>query len=146
MVKADGGGGAQAYKGSARAYEAATASRRFWQFAVLILLAIMWTKYGAALAALAAQQVFAAPAITRRADAPTASTKNGTYVGVHSAEYNQDFFLGVPFAQPPVGDLRFRIAQSLNSSWTGTHEATSYSDECVGYGVSRCKTQCQLSL
>ncbi|KAK8218017.1 Alpha/Beta hydrolase protein [Phyllosticta capitalensis] len=94
----------------------------------------MWTKYGAALAALAAQQVFAAPAISRRADAPTASTKNGTYVGVHSAEYNQDFFLGVPFAQPPVGDLRFRIAQSLNSSWTGTHEATAYSDECVGYG------------
>ncbi|KAK7546631.1 Alpha/Beta hydrolase protein [Phyllosticta citricarpa] len=72
---------------------------------------------------------------TRRADnAPTASTKNGSYVGVHSAQYNQDFFLGVPYAQPPLGDLRFRVPQSLNSSWSEPRAATEYSNECVGYG------------
>jgi len=66
--------------------------------------------------------------------APTANVKNGTYTGVYSAEYDQDFFLGVPYAQPPVGDLRFRIPHSLNSAWSGSHDAMQYSAECVGYG------------
>lgn len=98
---------------------------------VLFLVAVaMWSKYGAL--ALAVQQAFASP--TRRADAPTATTKNGTYVGVHSAQYDQDFFLGLPYAQPPVGDLRFRVPKSLNSSWSEPRTATEYSNECVGYG------------
>lgn len=60
--------------------------------------------------------------------------KNGTYAGVYNAQYDQDFFLGVPYAQPPVGGLRFRVPQSLNSTWSGTHSAAQYSAECVGYG------------
>ncbi|RDW56727.1 hypothetical protein BP6252_14002 [Coleophoma cylindrospora] len=40
----------------------------------------------------------------------------------------------MPYALPPVGDLRFRVPQSLNSSWTGSVPATSYSSACVGYG------------
>lgn len=69
-------------------------------------------------------------------DAPTAQVKNGTYIGRYSAEYNQDFFLGMPYAQPPIGDLRFRQAQSLNDTWEGVREAWDYSPLCVGYGVS----------
>jgi hypothetical protein len=69
---------------------------------------------------------------------PTARVKNGTLVGTHSIAFNQDYFLGVPFAQPPVGDLRFRQAQSLNATWPGVREAKSYEKHCVGYGVSRC--------
>jgi hypothetical protein len=30
---------------------------------------------------------------------PTATVKNGTYTGVYNPEYDQDFFLGVPFAK-----------------------------------------------
>jgi hypothetical protein len=30
--------------------------------------------------------------------APVATVKNGSYAGVHSAGYNQDFFLGMPYA------------------------------------------------
>ena len=67
---------------------------------------------------------------------PTAVVKNGTYKGVHSAGYNQDFFLGVPFAQPPVKSLRFKNPAPLNESWEGVRDATKYSPECVGYGVS----------
>jgi cholinesterase len=67
-------------------------------------------------------------------DAPTAQVLNGTYSGLYSPEYNQDFFLGMPYSQPPVGDLRFRVAQSLNTSWAGTKNATQYSLECIGYG------------
>jgi len=65
---------------------------------------------------------------------PTAFVKNGTIFGTHSSTYNQDFFLGIPFAQPPVGHLRFRIPQSLNSSFTRHYEAFNYAPECVGYG------------
>jgi len=65
--------------------------------------------------------------------APSASIKNGTVTGVHSSAYNQDFFLGVPYAQPPVGDLRFRNPQSINATY-GNHAATAYAPICVGYG------------
>ena len=69
------------------------------------------------------------------APSPSARVLNGTYIGVHSASYNQDFFLGIPYAQPPTNDLRFRIPQSLNSIFNGTKFANAYSPECVGYGV-----------
>jgi len=61
--------------------------------------------------------------------APTAHVKNGTYVGLHSPEYNQDYFLGVPFAQPPVGNLRFRDPVGLDQSWSDVKTATAYSGE-----------------
>ena len=43
-------------------------------------------------------------------------------------------FLGIPYAQPPLGPLRLTIPQSLNSSFSGTKSATAYFPECVGYG------------
>ena len=66
---------------------------------------------------------------------PTVQILNGTYTGIHSPYYNQDFYLGVPYAQPPVEDLRYRVPQSLNTTWSGTRNATDYSPFCVGYGV-----------
>lgn len=74
----------------------------------------------------------AAPSAT---SAPTAHVANGTYAGLHSPSYNQDFFLGIPYAQQPVGNLRFRVPQSLNETWKGARDAKEYSDACVGYGV-----------
>jgi hypothetical protein len=38
---------------------------------------------------------------------PTAQTLNGTYAGVHSTQFDQDFFLGIHYLQAPVGDRRF---------------------------------------
>lgn len=70
-----------------------------------------------------------------RNDAPTATTKNGTYVGRYEPAYDTDYFLGMPFAQPPVGDLRFRNPRSLNESWSDTRNATEYSPQCIGYGM-----------
>ena len=67
-------------------------------------------------------------------NSPTATIKNGTYVGRYLPEYDQDLFLGMAYAQPPVGNLRFTIPQSLNTSWSGTKDASQYSVECVGYG------------
>lgn len=67
-------------------------------------------------------------------DSPIVTLRNGSYFGIHSHHYNQDFFLGIPFAQPPVGDLRLRVPASLNTSWTGVRNATEYGPACFGYG------------
>ncbi|KAL9109755.1 MAG: hypothetical protein Q9227_005624 [Pyrenula ochraceoflavens] len=66
--------------------------------------------------------------------APTAVTRNGTYQGSYSSSYNQDFFLGIPYAQPPVGNNRFSIPQSLNSTFSDVKPARQYYPACVGYG------------
>ncbi|KAJ5900337.1 uncharacterized protein N7473_004407 [Penicillium subrubescens] len=76
--------------------------------------------------------VRAAPATK---SSPTATVRNGTYVGVYSSTYDQDFFLGMPYAQQPVGNLRFTVPQPLNESWDRTRDAKAYSDICVGYGT-----------
>jgi hypothetical protein len=75
-------------------------------------------------------------ATTSKTANPTVTLKNGTYEGIHSDSYNQDFFLGIPFAQPPLGNLRLNLPASLNTSWKGVKKATEYYPECVGYGVS----------
>jgi carboxylesterase type B len=66
---------------------------------------------------------------------PTVTVKNGTYEGVHLTTYDQDAFLGVPYAQPPVGSLRFVVPQALNQTWQGNREAIAYSNACYS-GVS----------
>jgi cholinesterase len=69
------------------------------------------------------------------ASAPTVTVLNGTYQGVSNSNYGQDFFLGIPYVQPPLGSLRWRNPQPLNTTWAGIRDATAYSDICVGYGV-----------
>ncbi|PNS17192.1 hypothetical protein CAC42_7246 [Sphaceloma murrayae] len=66
--------------------------------------------------------------------APVVNLKNGSYYGVRQANYSQDLFLGVPFAQPPIGDLRFANPEPLDQSWSGAWPATDYAFECIGYG------------
>ncbi|KAJ4029722.1 hypothetical protein NW758_013281 [Fusarium oxysporum] len=63
--------------------------------------------------------------------APLVTVRNGTYSGVYNSQYDQDYFLGVPFAQPPV---RFSIAQGLNTTWDGIRTAHEYPVHCYGYG------------
>lgn len=62
---------------------------------------------------------------------PTATVRNGSYYGTHSSIYNQDFFLGIPFAQPPLQQLRFANPQPLNWSWSGELPATNYAYVCL---------------
>ena len=74
---------------------------------------------------------------------PIATVKNGTYIGKHVASYDQDLFLGIPYAQPPVGELRLQNPQSLNTTFR-TKTATEYANSCVGYGVSDLDRSCLL--
>lgn len=65
---------------------------------------------------------------------PEAAVENGTYVGIHNSHYNVDYFLGIPFAQPPVGDLRLAPPAPLNRSF-GVRNATEMQPACVQFLV-----------
>ncbi|KAM6508294.1 hypothetical protein FALCPG4_018168 [Fusarium falciforme] len=65
---------------------------------------------------------------------PIVDTLNGSYYGLYNPVYNQDIFLGIPYAQPPLKDLRFRPPHSLNTTWSGLRNATEIGYSCVGYG------------
>ncbi|XP_049938848.1 esterase B1-like [Schistocerca serialis cubense] len=54
-----------------------------------------------------------------------ATSLNGTL-------YNR--FVGIPFATPPLGDLRFRAPQPA-ANWSGTRDALTYGSECPQEGV-----------
>lgn len=69
-----------------------------------------------------------------RGDAPTAQTLNGTYEGLYLPDWDQDAFLGMPYAQPPTGQLRYRWPQSVNTSFDGVRNATQYGFSCMQYG------------
>ncbi|KAF2191527.1 alpha/beta-hydrolase [Zopfia rhizophila CBS 207.26] len=82
-----------------------------------------------------AYSALAAPTLLpRQYSSPTIQVKNGTLEGIHSPEYNQDYFLGIPYAQPPVGNLRFRIPQPINTTWPSPLSVKQYSASCIGYG------------
>lgn len=54
---------------------------------------------------------------------------NGTlWTSRHSRNFHA--FLRIPFAEPPIGDLRFREPQPP-TSWTGIYDATYYGPMCV---------------
>lgn len=79
-----------------------------------------------ALQCLLSQVVVAAAA----AHGPRATVLNGTYEGLYLAPFQQDLFLGMPYAQDTSGPNRFRIPQALNETWNGTRSATVYGPAC----------------
>ena len=68
--------------------------------------------------------------------APLVTITNGTYVGKFVPEWEQDQFLGIPYAIPPLGPLRFARPKSLNSSFAGVKNATEYGYSCYQYGTN----------
>ncbi|EIN13236.1 alpha/beta-hydrolase [Punctularia strigosozonata HHB-11173 SS5] len=67
---------------------------------------------------------------------PVVVTKSaGTFVGEANTTTSIDAFLGIPFAQPPVGPLRFKAPVAVPAT-TGTYHATSFGNACpqpLGY-------------
>ncbi|KAK5953165.1 hypothetical protein OHC33_005733 [Knufia fluminis] len=61
---------------------------------------------------------------------PQVAVLNGTYEGVHLPSFNQDAFLGIPYAQDAGGQNRFRIPQALNETWSDIRSAKNYSHAC----------------
>jgi para-nitrobenzyl esterase len=59
--------------------------------------------------------------------------ESGTLEGVHADGLT--VYKGVPFAAPPVGDLRWQPPQTLHS-WNGVRKADSFAPACIQKGVS----------
>ena len=58
-------------------------------------------------------------------------TENGTMRGISDGKVDQ--FLGIPYAAPPVGDLRWK-APAAAPSWSGVRDAVRASSQCVQSG------------
>jgi hypothetical protein len=59
--------------------------------------------------------------------APTIKLDNATFTGTAAGIVDQ--FLGIPFAKPPIGDLRFRPPQPVEP-YTGEYDAAQYGFSC----------------
>ncbi|KAH9221753.1 Alpha/Beta hydrolase protein [Leptodontidium sp. 2 PMI_412] len=64
---------------------------------------------------------------------PRVTINNGTLEGLYLPAFNQDVFLGVPFAAPPIGDLRLRRPKPYQDVWSGIRNAQVRSPSCPGY-------------
>lgn len=67
-------------------------------------------------------------ATTTATTGPTVTVKNGKLVGKLAGTTRE--FLGIPYAQPPIGALRF-AAPKAALNWTGTKTATAFGPSCV---------------
>jgi cholinesterase len=67
------------------------------------------------------------------AASPQVKVRNGTLQGHSLPAFNEDVFLGIPFAAPPVGDLRLRHPLPYPDAWDGVRDATARSPSCPGY-------------
>ncbi|PVH73308.1 putative extracellular lipase [Cadophora sp. DSE1049] len=90
----------------------------------------MFRVFSVTTALLAATEVLAVPTAPKAA---TVVINNGTVGGKYVDSYKQDHFLGIPFAQPPLGDLRFNLPQPINKTWNETLNATAYGPMCTQY-------------
>ncbi len=63
-------------------------------------------------------------------DAPTVKVLNGTLQGSKCPSTNANYFFSIPFAKPPVGDLRFAAPQPYDSTYNGTLDATKPPASC----------------
>ena len=70
----------------------------------------------------------AAGALAQAPGAPRARTTNGTVVGLTENGIRE--FRGIPFAAPPVRDLRWKPPQPARS-WQGERLADRFADQCM---------------
>ncbi len=77
--------------------------------------------------------VIAAAQAVNAAPVPQVLTESGAISGI--SERGLSVYKGVPFAAPPVGDLRWRAPAAV-APWTGIREADAFAAACMQEGVS----------
>ncbi|TFK27680.1 carotenoid ester lipase precursor [Coprinopsis marcescibilis] len=64
---------------------------------------------------------------------PTVILDNGTFIGTTDGVSSR--FLGIPFARPPIGDLRFRLPQPIEP-YKGEYSVGSYGPSCPQQAIT----------
>ena len=62
----------------------------------------------------------------------------GQVAGVPGADRSVMVFKGIPFAAPPVGNLRWRAPQPV-AAWQGVRNADQFGNSCIQTVVARTK-------
>jgi para-nitrobenzyl esterase len=81
--------------------------------------------------------LFAAPALTAAITKPV-KVEGGLVAGVPGKDASITSFKGIPFAAPPVGDLRWRAPKPVKL-WQGVRQADRFGDSCVQNIVAELK-------
>ncbi len=81
----------------------------------------------------AAAVLFFISSLTLSAATPV-QTANGPVAGTQSADGKVRIFKGIPFAAPPVGNLRWREPQPLGN-WDGVRQANGFGPRCMQANV-----------
>src|SRR5258707_11077461 len=99
---------------------------------VRVAIAIAAVTVGALVASLAVMSASAASAATPAGHGSTAglvvATNDGRVMGTSVG--TTDEFLGLPYAAPPVGALRWRAPQPA-TRWRGVRDATAFAPHCA---------------
>lgn len=70
-----------------------------------------------------------------RSPAPEVEIANGTLRGARCASAPVNYFLSIPYAVPPIGDLRFTPPQPYNQTFDGVRDATKAAPSCPQLGL-----------
>lgn len=87
--------------------------------------------------AFAAMASMAAPAATPN----TVKVGQGLLAG--TVEDGLTVYRGIPFATPPVGDLRWRVPEPA-AKWSGVRQADKFAPQCVQGGLAHPPTPARL--
>ncbi|RDX46049.1 extracellular triacylglycerol lipase precursor [Lentinus brumalis] len=93
----------------------------------------------------AAAIVFACGPLSVLAQFPQVNVGGSTITGITQiflGALGIDFFGGIPFAQPPIGNLRFAPPVLLDTPGNGTLDATQFGAPCVQFNVSGVSEDC----
>jgi hypothetical protein len=69
-------------------------------------------------------------------EGPVLKTSTGILLGSASASGSVESYLGIPFAQPPLDELRFKKAQRLDFGSNIVRDAKKFGPSCVQMGHS----------
>ena len=98
--------------------------------AAVVLLAATWLGGCAPSEPTASEAQPEAPAVPAALVGEVVATANGDVRGAYAADNAVLAFKGIPFAAPPVGELRWK-PPAAPASWEGERDATAFSKACV---------------
>jgi carboxylesterase type B len=62
------------------------------------------------------------------------ANSNGNIQGGKCSSSSATQFLGIPYAEPPIGNLRFKSPKQYSAKYNGTFHATTPAANCIQFG------------